>query len=68
MHVETELDIEVVLEVFGAYYLEYCLQHGYDKMLRTLGGTFEGFIQNLDALHSSLKLTYQNLEAPSFRY
>jgi len=31
----------VVLEVFGEYFLEYCLKHGYDKMLMTLGALQE---------------------------
>ncbi|XP_067947353.1 guanylate cyclase soluble subunit beta-2-like [Watersipora subatra] len=62
-----KLDITVVLEVFGEYFLEYCLKHGYDKMLVTLGGDFETFIQNLDSLHALLQLSYKNIEAPSFR-
>lgn len=61
------LDMEVVLEVFGEYFLEYCLKHGYDKMLVTLGGNFETFIQNLDSLHALLQLSYKNIQAPSFR-
>ena len=60
--------MEVVLEVFGEYFLEYCLKHGYDKMLVTLGGNFETFIQNLDSLHALLQLSYKNIQAPSFRY
>lgn len=63
-----ELDMTVVLEVFGEYFLEYCLKHGYDKMLVTLGGDFETFIDNLDSLHALLQLSYKNIEAPSFRF
>ena len=63
----TDLELPVVLEVFGDYFLQYCLRHGYDKMLKTLGGDFVSFIQNLDSLHSLLALTYKNIEAPSFR-
>ena len=61
------MELSAVLEIFGDYFLQYCLQHGYDKMLRTLGGNFTSFIQNLDSLHSLLALTYKNIEAPSFR-
>ncbi|XP_075775901.1 guanylate cyclase soluble subunit beta-2-like [Pelodiscus sinensis] len=32
---------------------------GYDRMLRTLGGNLTEFIENLDALHSYLALSYQ---------
>ncbi|XP_060128249.1 guanylate cyclase soluble subunit beta-2-like [Zootoca vivipara] len=40
---------------------------GYDRMLRTLGGNLMEFIENLDALHSYLSLSYQEMNAPSFR-
>jgi len=59
--------LPAVLEIFGEYFLTYCLRHGYDKMLKTLGANFKSFIQNLDSLHSLLALTYKNIEAPSFR-
>ncbi|XP_047192531.1 guanylate cyclase soluble subunit beta-2 isoform X3 [Scophthalmus maximus] len=36
-------------------------------MLRTLGGNLIEFIENLDALHSYLALSYQEMNAPSFR-
>ncbi|XP_041348520.1 guanylate cyclase soluble subunit beta-2-like [Gigantopelta aegis] len=61
------LSMETVLEVFGDYFLTYCLKHGYDKMLKTLGGDIRSFIQNLDSLHSLLALSYKNIVAPSFR-
>ncbi|XP_074644360.1 guanylate cyclase soluble subunit beta-2-like [Tubulanus polymorphus] len=61
------IPIEAVLEVFGEYFLTYCMEHGYDKMLRTLGEDFKTFIQNLDSLHALLAMTYKNIEAPSFR-
>ena len=56
-----------VLEAFGEFFLLYCMEVGYDKMLRTLGEDFRSFIQNLDSLHSLLALTYKELDAPSFR-
>ena len=61
------VDLPAVLEIFGDYFLQYCLRHGYDKMLKTLGGNFKSFIQNLDSLHALLALTYKNIVAPSFR-
>uniref|UniRef100_A0A8C7FXE5 guanylate cyclase n=1 Tax=Oncorhynchus kisutch TaxID=8019 RepID=A0A8C7FXE5_ONCKI len=51
---------EVVLKLFGEYYFSFCKMAGYDTMLRTLGG-------NLEALHSYLALSYQEMNAPSFR-
>ncbi|KAL8603737.1 hypothetical protein ACOMHN_024353 [Nucella lapillus] len=59
--------VEGVLQVFGGFFLTYCLRHGYDKMLKTLGGDMVSFIQNLDSLHSLLALSYKGIEAPSFR-
>ncbi|KAJ8301515.1 hypothetical protein KUTeg_020502 [Tegillarca granosa] len=59
--------LATVLEIFGEYFLQYCLRHGYDKMLRTLGEDFQAFIQNLDSLHALLAMSYKNIEAPSFR-
>ena len=59
--------METVLEVFGEYFLKYCMEHGYDKMLRTLGNNFYTFIQNLDSLHALLAMSYTNINAPSFR-
>ncbi|XP_030071513.1 guanylate cyclase soluble subunit beta-2-like [Microcaecilia unicolor] len=63
------LDIppEVVLKQFGEYFFEFCKRSGYDHMLRTLGGNLYEFIENLDALHSYLSLSYQEMNAPSFR-
>ncbi|WAR26268.1 GCYB2-like protein [Mya arenaria] len=61
------VELPVVLEIFGEYFLQYCLRHGYDKMLKTLGRNFKSFIQNLDSLHALLALTYKNIVAPSFR-
>ena len=56
-----------MLQVFGGFFLTYCLRHGYDKMLKTLGGDIISFIENLDSLHSLLALSYKGIEPPSFR-
>ncbi|ETE67986.1 Guanylate cyclase soluble subunit beta-2, partial [Ophiophagus hannah] len=50
---------DMVLKQFGEYFFEFCKQSGYDHMLRTLGGNLYEFIENLDALHSYLSLSYQ---------
>ncbi|XP_076448368.1 guanylate cyclase soluble subunit beta-2-like isoform X2 [Babylonia areolata] len=62
-----DVPVEGVLQVFGAFFLTYCLRHGYDKMLKTLGWDIASFIQNLDSLHSLLALSYKGILAPSFR-
>ncbi|KFM12553.1 Guanylate cyclase soluble subunit beta-2, partial [Aptenodytes forsteri] len=73
---------DTVLREFGEYFFEFCKRSGYDHMLRTLGGNLYEFIENLDALHSYLSLSYQakkgtevlflfvfpqEMNAPSFR-
>ena len=57
----------MVLELFGDFFFNYCLEHGYDKMLLTLGDNIFSFIQNLDSLHALLAMSYKHINAPSFR-
>ncbi|XP_054975617.1 guanylate cyclase soluble subunit beta-2-like [Sorex araneus] len=61
------VSMETVLKLFGEYFFKFCKMSGYDRMLRTLGGNLTEFIENLDALHSYLALSYQEMNAPSFR-
>lgn len=56
-----------VLEAFGAHFLEYCVQSGYDRILKVLGRNLRDFLCNLDALHDHLATIYPGMEAPSFR-
>ncbi|XP_075448078.1 guanylate cyclase soluble subunit beta-2-like isoform X3 [Ascaphus truei] len=58
---------EDVLKLFGEHFFFFCKQSGYDQMLRTLGGNLMEFIENLDALHRYLALSYEEMNAPSFR-
>uniref|UniRef100_A0A8C3SI22 guanylate cyclase n=1 Tax=Chelydra serpentina TaxID=8475 RepID=A0A8C3SI22_CHESE len=58
---------DVVLKLLGEYFFTFCKMSGYDRMLQTLGGNLTEFIENLDALHSYLALSYQEMNAPSFR-
>ncbi|XP_073673513.1 guanylate cyclase soluble subunit beta-2-like [Garra rufa] len=62
-----ELEQSVVLGLFGEYFFEFCKRAGYDHMLRTLGGNLFEFMENLDALHGYLSLSYKEMNAPSFR-
>jgi len=56
-----DVKAEVVLKLFGEYFFEFCKRSGYDRMLRTLGGSLFEFIENLDSLHSYLALSYKVL-------
>lgn len=53
------VSMEAILRLFGEYFFKFCKMSGYDRMLRTLGGNLTEFIENLDALHSYLALSYQ---------
>ncbi|ELW72326.1 Guanylate cyclase soluble subunit beta-2 [Tupaia chinensis] len=61
------VSMEAIQKLFGEYFFKFCKMSGYDRMLRTLGGNLTEFIENLDALHSYLALSYQEMNAPSFR-
>ncbi|XP_023416205.2 guanylate cyclase soluble subunit beta-2-like [Cavia porcellus] len=61
------VSLEAILKLFGEYFFKFCKKSGYDQMLRTLGGNLMEFLENLDALHSYLALSYQEMNAPSFR-
>ncbi|XP_055502363.1 guanylate cyclase soluble subunit beta-2 [Leucoraja erinacea] len=62
-----DIEPEILLKQFGEHFFEFCKRSGYDRMLRTLGGNLIDFIENLDPLHSYLSLSYQEMNAPSFR-
>ncbi|XP_069755199.1 guanylate cyclase soluble subunit beta-2-like [Narcine bancroftii] len=62
-----DMKSDVLLKQFGEYFFEFCKRSGYDRMLRTLGGNLMEFIENLDPLHRYLSLSYQEMNAPSFR-
>ncbi|XP_026219406.1 guanylate cyclase soluble subunit beta-2 [Anabas testudineus] len=62
-----DVSADVLLKLFGEHFFLFCKQAGYDTMLRTLGGNLVEFIGNLDSLHSYLALSYQEMNAPSFR-
>ena len=55
------------LELFGNFWYDFCVESGYDKILRTLGPTLNAFLENLDALHDHLAFIYPGMRSPSFR-
>lgn len=55
------------MEKFGEHFFKYCVQSGYDRILRVLGRNLREFLCNLDALHDHLASIYQGINAPSFR-
>ena len=55
------------MEKFGCHFLTFCVDSGYGRLLRVLGGNFYDFLCNLDTLHEHLSCTYGRINAPSFR-
>mmetsp|Transcript_2763 Transcript_2763/g.4166 ORF Transcript_2763/g.4166 Transcript_2763/m.4166 type:complete len:892 (+) Transcript_2763:64-2739(+) len=57
---------ETVLEEFGAYFVQYCRQEGYDNLLRCLGDTFHEWLSNINSLHNHLMVALPDMKAPQF--
>ena len=53
--------------MFGEWFLDFCQESGYDRLLQVLGGTLRDFLSNLDALHDHLGAVYPGMRAPCFR-
>ncbi len=62
-----ELPASAILELFGQFFFEFCVESGYNKILTVLGSSTKEFLQNLDALHDHLSTIYPGMKAPSFR-
>lgn len=58
---------EAVLESFGEHWVGYTAHCGYRDVLQMNGTSFRSFLQNLDAMHLRVALTFTNLQPPSFR-
>lgn len=56
-----------ILEEFGLHWIRYTAHAGYGDLLRLAGGSFISFLQNLDALHARVGLSFPHLAPPSFR-
>ena len=65
----TELDItpDTLLEEFGAYWMTFTANEGYGDLLKAAGNTLPEFLKNLDHLHTRVKLSFPDLDPPSFR-
>ncbi|MSR41305.1 MAG: heme NO-binding protein [Phycisphaerales bacterium] len=61
------LPADVVLEEFGKYWVLFTGEAGYGRLLENAGTSFPTILRNLDALHTRVKLSFPNLQPPSFR-
>ena len=55
------------LRDLGAYWVNYTAAEGYGDLLKLAGGSFASFLQNLDAMHARVGLSFPELRPPSFR-
>lgn len=61
------LDASVLLRSLGHYWIKYTAKEGYGDLLKLAGGSFPSFLQNLDAMHARVGLSFPELRPPSFR-
>ncbi|KAJ1484488.1 hypothetical protein T484DRAFT_1797081 [Baffinella frigidus] len=53
---------DVVLDMFGAFFLEYLKLHDMDRLLHIMGDNLRSFLYNLDYLHAHLADTFKGVE------
>ena len=58
---------EAILEQFGEYWTVYSAEKGFGHLLNFAGSNLVDFLNNLDHMHTRVKLTFPELEPPSFR-
>ena len=61
-----EIEAPVLLESFGEYWVVYASKSEYKTILSSFGDNPLDLINSLDALHTRLELTFENLDPPSF--
>lgn len=66
-HVELGVEVDAFLESLGEYWITYAAEKGHGGMLDRAGRTFVEVLQNLDAMHARIALTFPELKTPSFR-
>ncbi len=62
-----QLDAEAILHAFGEYWVLKIAAASYTDLMNTTGSDLYSFLQNLDAMHSRIKVSMPNLNPPSFR-
>ena len=56
-----------MLEKFGESFFEFCIESGYEAILRRLGPDLPTFVSGLDSLHDHLTYRFPGIRSPSFR-
>ena len=63
----TGIEASKILELFGEWFIDFCQESGWDRVLQVIAGTLRDFLSNLDALHDHLASVYPGMRPPSFR-
>ena len=57
---------DLILELFGEQFIQFCHEAGYGKILACLAPNLKDFLATLDTLHEHLTDTYPGMKPPSF--
>lgn len=56
---------DLFLEMFGTYFSHYVLNHGYATLLRSLGDSFRGLLENLNLVHHTVEREFHSAIFPT---
>jgi hypothetical protein len=55
-----------IMQAFGEFWVKYTAEEGYGELMDMSGDNLPEFLQNLDALHARVGITFPKLQPPSF--
>ncbi|MCU0548177.1 MAG: heme NO-binding domain-containing protein [Leptolyngbya sp. Prado105] len=55
-----------IMQAFGEFWVTYTAEEGYGELMEMSGDNLPEFLQNLDALHARVGITFPKLQPPSF--
>ena len=58
---------EVVLFLFGEYWVHNIATAHYEQLMSSTGTTFNDFVRNLDHMHQRIRVSFPDYRPPSFR-
>jgi hypothetical protein len=62
-----EIPAEKILNAFGEYWVLKIAAQSYNDLMTSTGTGFVSFLENIDGMHSRIKVTMPDLNPPSFR-
>lgn len=60
-----ETPADKILELFGEHWIQYTVDEGYGEIMSLYGDSVIEFLDNMDALHAQIRLTFPELKPPS---